>query len=165
MPLMLRTVTRLLLLQTHTYEEVKLAASRIANTQPTYDFITGNAAPTPTHVKPLGQSRRQSSVVKVGRFDDAVRGVWAYRHADIGNEDLRARIKTLQYEVESFKQERELATVRHEKELRDVQLKTEEIYRKAQVCNFLTLAHSFIDTRHFRQRRAIDMSLVTSMIP
>ena len=52
---------------------------------------------------------------------------------DIGNEDLRAQVKTLQYELESFKQERELSKLRHDKELRDVQLKAEEVFRKAQV--------------------------------
>ena len=67
--------------------------------------------------EPLGQSFRQSQVVK----------------PDIGNEDLRAQVKTLQYELESFKQERELSKLRHDKELRDVQLKTEEVFRKAQV--------------------------------
>ena len=67
--------------------------------------------------EPLGQSFRQSQVVK----------------PDIGNEDLRAQVKTLQYELESFKQERELSKLRHDKELRDVQLKAEEVFRKAQV--------------------------------
>lgn len=57
---------------------------------------------------------------------------------DIGNEDLRAQVKTLQYELESFKQERELNNLRHDKELRDVQLKAEEIFRKAQVQNIYT---------------------------
>ena len=52
---------------------------------------------------------------------------------DIGNEDLRAQIKTLQYELESFKQEREFANLRHEKELRDAQIKAEADFRKAQV--------------------------------
>lgn len=93
-----------------------LAASRIANTQPTYDFITGGSVPAPA-MQPLGQSRRQSTVIK----------------PDIGNEDLRAQIKTLKYEVQSFKEERELSTLRHDKELRDVQLKAEEVFRKAQV--------------------------------
>ena len=65
----------------------------------------------------LGQSFRQSQVVK----------------PDIGDEDLRAQVKTLQYELESFKQERELSKLRHDKELRDVQLKAEEVFRKAQV--------------------------------
>ncbi len=46
---------------------------------------------------------------------------------------MRAQVKTLQYELESFKQERELAALRHDKELRDVQLKAEEVFMKAQV--------------------------------
>lgn len=112
----------------------------MANTQPTYDFLTGNAAPTPTHrqTQPLGQSRRQSVVVKAGRcptYTSAVElGHSCFAdEVDIGNEDLRAQVKTLQYELESFKQERELAALRHDKELRDVQVKAEEIFRKAQV--------------------------------
>ncbi|KAL2042419.1 hypothetical protein N7G274_004911 [Stereocaulon virgatum] len=92
----------------------RLAANRMANTQSTYDFLTGGSVNAP--VQSLGQSRRQSTVVK----------------PDIGNEDLRAQVKTLQYELDSFKQERELNNLRHDKELRDVQLKTEEIFRKAQ---------------------------------
>lgn len=52
---------------------------------------------------------------------------------DIGNEDLRAQIKTLQYELESFKQEREFTNLRHEKELRDAEVKAEAEFRKAQV--------------------------------
>ncbi|KAL6715186.1 coiled-coil domain-containing protein mad1 [Lecanora helva] len=99
----------------------RIAASRIANTQPTYDFLSGGAS-APTPVKPLGQSRRQESVVKAGQSIAL----------DIGNEDLRAQVKTLQYELDSLKQDRELAAFRHDKELRDVQSKTEEIYRKAQ---------------------------------
>ena len=65
----------------------------------------------------MGQSFRQSQAVK----------------PDIGNEDLRAQVKTLQYELESFKLERELTKLKHDKELRDVQLKAEELFRKAQV--------------------------------
>ena len=67
--------------------------------------------------EPLGQSFRQSQATK----------------PDIGNEDLRAQVKTLQYELESFKQERELSKLRHDKELRDVHLQAEEVFRKAQV--------------------------------
>lgn len=53
--------------------------------------------------------------------------------ADIGNEDLRAQVKTLQYELESFKQERDLTNLRHEKELRDAQAKAEADFKRAQV--------------------------------
>lgn len=52
---------------------------------------------------------------------------------DIGNEEFRAQIKTLQYELEMMKQERELNTVHHAKELRDLQTKAEVEYRRAQV--------------------------------
>ena len=51
----------------------------------------------------------------------------------MGNEDLRAQVKTLRYELESFKQERELTNLRHEKELRDAQIKTEAEFKRAQV--------------------------------
>lgn len=54
--------------------------------------------------------------------------------AALDTEDLRAKLKKLQYEVENFKQERELSNLRHDKELRDAQLKAEEAFRKAQVC-------------------------------
>ena len=47
-------------------------------------------------------------------------------------------MKKLQYELESFKQEREVTNLRHEKELRDVQLKAEEDFRKAQVRESIT---------------------------
>ena len=53
---------------------------------------------------------------------------------DVGNEDIRAQVKTLQYELESFKQEREFNNLRHEKELRDAHVKAEADFRKAQVC-------------------------------
>jgi hypothetical protein len=39
----------------------------------------------------------------------------------------------LQYELDSFKQERELANLRHEKELRDAQTKAEADFKRAQV--------------------------------
>lgn len=42
----------------------QFGASRIANTQPTYDFITGTPIPPP--VQPLQQTFRQSQVIKAG---------------------------------------------------------------------------------------------------
>lgn len=93
----------------------------MANTQPTYDFITGNAIPAPaTIVQPFSQSQSQRRQSTIGK-------------ADIGNEDLRAKILTLQYDLESFKQEREVERLRHDKEIRDVQLRAEETFKKAQV--------------------------------
>lgn len=96
----------------------QFAASRIANTQPTYDFFTGTSISNTHAVQPLQQTFRQSQAIKA---------------PDVGNEDLRAQIKTLLYEVESFKQEREFTNLRHEKELRDVQTKADADFKRAQV--------------------------------
>lgn len=73
---------------------------------------------------------------------------------DIGNEDLRAQVKTLQYELESFKQERDLNNLRHDKELRDVQLKAEETFRKAQVSNVYPVRSPWLISEVYRQKRA-----------
>ncbi|MCJ1461768.1 coiled-coil domain-containing protein mad1 [Pseudocyphellaria aurata] len=108
----------------------RIGASRIANTQPTYDFLTGTPISPP--VQSLQQTFRQSQVVKAGDVTLAVSTYHSERYADIGNEDLRAQIKTLQYELEAFRQEREFTNLRHEKELRDVQVKAESDFKKAQ---------------------------------
>ena len=52
--------------------------------------------------------------------------------SDIGNEDLRAQVKTLQYEIEALKQERDVTTLRHEKDLRDAQARGEADFKRAQ---------------------------------
>ena len=57
---------------------------------------------------------------------------------DIGNEDLRAQVKTLQYELESIKQEREVTNLRHEKEVRDAQIRAEADFKRAQACTSST---------------------------
>ncbi|KAL9101257.1 MAG: hypothetical protein Q9163_003455 [Psora crenata] len=97
-----------------------LRANRMAAIQPTYDFLSnGSGAPSPA-MKPLQQPFRQSQ-----NFKPVI-------EATIGNEDLRATNKTLQYELDSMKQERDYANIRHEKELREMALKAEETCRKAQ---------------------------------
>lgn len=88
-----------------------MAAGRNGTTQPSYDFLTGLGTPSP-----LQQSVRQSRIVK----------------PDHGNEDLRAEIKALQYELSTFSQERELLVLRHEKELREAQSAAEGDFRKTQ---------------------------------
>lgn len=52
---------------------------------------------------------------------------------DPEKDELRVQVNTLKYELENVKQERELTTLRHEKELRDLQLKADADFRKAQV--------------------------------
>lgn len=52
---------------------------------------------------------------------------------DTGNEELRVQVNTLTYELENIKQERELAALRHEKELRELQVRADADFKKAQV--------------------------------
>ncbi|MCJ1288195.1 coiled-coil domain-containing protein mad1 [Xylographa opegraphella] len=89
-------------------------ANRNTTIQPTFDLFTGSSTSSP-HLSHQ-QSFHEPQVVK----------------PDIGNEDLRARIKSLQYEVESYKQDRALTTLRYEKELRDAQAKAELDFRRSQ---------------------------------
>lgn len=55
--------------------------------------------------------------------------------ADTEKEELRVQVSTLRYELENIKQERDVTALRHEKELRDLQLKADADFRKAQVCH------------------------------
>ncbi|KAI9823989.1 MAG: Mitotic spindle assembly checkpoint protein MAD1 [Phylliscum demangeonii] len=90
-----------------------MATSRhYANTQPTYDFLTGS--PIPEAGK--SQSFRQSQVGK----------------HDAGNQDLRAELNALQYELSSLKQERDLHSFKNDKELRDLRAKAEADDARAQ---------------------------------
>lgn len=52
---------------------------------------------------------------------------------DAANEELRVQINKLKYELENQQQERELLTLQHNKELRDLQARAEADYKKAQV--------------------------------
>ncbi|KAI4139887.1 MAG: hypothetical protein L6R39_006061, partial [Caloplaca ligustica] len=95
----------------------RFAASRNANTQPTYDFLSGGGA-SPPRAQPLQQNFRQSQAVK----------------PDLENENLRAQIKSLQYKVNSLESERQFERLRHEQALQDVQERADADFKKAQVC-------------------------------
>jgi mitotic spindle assembly checkpoint protein MAD1 len=53
-------------------------------------------------------------------------------HDAAHDENLRAKIAALEYELKNMQQERSLVTLQHEKELRDVQSKVEVEYKKCQ---------------------------------
>jgi mitotic spindle assembly checkpoint protein MAD1 len=87
-----------------------------------YDIITGgDPSPRPPRQRqPLAESTatfKQSTMTA---------------RPDHGNEDLRAQLRTLQYELDSIKQERELASLETQNELRDVQARAEEDFKRAQ---------------------------------
>lgn len=46
---------------------------------------------------------------------------------------MRVQVSTLKYEIENIKQEQELQTLQHEKETREMQVKADADFRKAQV--------------------------------
>lgn len=88
--------------------------AEMAHNQPTYDFLTGAEISPPRHAPP--PTLKQSTASR----------------ADVNNESLRAKLNTLQYELDALKQERELNELRHQQELRDVQSRSEVDYKRAQ---------------------------------
>ena len=84
--------------------------------QPTWDFISGTEPPPPSRL-PVRDFTKASTASKAG---------------DINNDDLRAQLRTVQYELDSLKQERELTELRHQQDLRDVQSRAEGDFKRAQ---------------------------------
>ncbi|KEF61039.1 mitotic spindle assembly checkpoint protein MAD1 [Exophiala aquamarina CBS 119918] len=89
---------------------------RHPSTQPTYDFITGGASDGQS--QPLRQSKfRQSSVSRPDNTQD---------------ENLRARINSLEYELKNLQQERGLLVLQHDKEIQEQQARAEADFKKCQ---------------------------------
>ena len=88
----------------------------MARNQPTYDFLTGAEASPPR--QPLRETLKQSTV--------------SVARADINNENIRSQIHTLQYELDSLKQERELTSLQHQQELGDAQSRGDADFKRAQ---------------------------------
>ncbi|CAK4003087.1 Spindle assembly checkpoint component mad1 [Lecanosticta acicola] len=87
--------------------------------QPQFDIITGAEladAPVQSQRQPLRETMNQSTAIR----------------PDAGNEELRAQLRSAQYELDAIKQERELSDLRHEQELRDVQNRAEADFKRAQ---------------------------------
>jgi len=92
-------------------------ACAMARNQPTYDFLAGGGDPSPPRQQEqFRETLKQSTVSR----------------ADINNENARAQLHTLQYELDALKQERELTTLQHQQELRDAQSRSETDFRRAQ---------------------------------
>jgi mitotic spindle assembly checkpoint protein MAD1 len=100
------------------------------NTQPTYDFLSGQTTPPAAQQTQhlLRQSIKPGMYPKPPALSKCINGA-----LDFANEDLRAEIRTLQYELSALKQDRELTNLRHEKELREIQKKAEADFKRAQV--------------------------------
>jgi mitotic spindle assembly checkpoint protein MAD1 len=91
---------------------------RAANTQPSFDFLTGADSTAPQ--QSMRESRRQSVRVVPDEVKDA------------RNDELKAEVEKLKYALSSVEQDKEVTKLRHERELRDAQRKAEEDFKKMQ---------------------------------
>jgi len=89
-----------------------MAASR--QNQPSFNFLTGDSPPR----QPLRETFKQSLNVR----------------SDANNESLRAQINTLQYELDTFRQEREFKKLEYEGEVREAERRADADYKRAQAC-------------------------------
>ncbi|KAK3657645.1 coiled-coil domain-containing protein mad1 [Elasticomyces elasticus] len=86
-----------------------------ARNQPTYDFLSGSPAQQ-TQQQPLRETLKQSVLSR----------------GDINNENLRAQVNTLQYELDSLRHEKEVTALSHQTALRDALSRTETITLRLQ---------------------------------
>ncbi|EMC95777.1 hypothetical protein BAUCODRAFT_503294 [Baudoinia panamericana UAMH 10762] len=111
----------------------------MARNQPTYDFLSG-PDPSPPH-QVLRETLKQSTVSR----------------ADINNESLRAQLNTLQYELDSIKQERDLTALHHQQEIREALSRSEADFKRAQAAEAASsIAKSKADALVREQQEAQD---------
>ncbi|KAH9861520.1 hypothetical protein J1614_011268 [Plenodomus biglobosus] len=96
----------------------------------TYNLLTGLDEPTapppaPAPREPLRETFRTTLRTTVNAPHTVV-------PSDPINEDLRAQLNTLRYELETAKQEKEMKKLEHAQELRDAMNRAETDFRKAQ---------------------------------
>jgi mitotic spindle assembly checkpoint protein MAD1 len=110
----------------------QIGLARPSNSQPSYDFITGetNSRPPSREAGFRHSIRKPSSEVLRDQsgFDADQEREKHRRELD----ELKAEVKTLKYTIDNHKQEEELAKLRHESELRDTRRKAEDDFKKMQ---------------------------------
>ncbi|KAF2240858.1 MAD-domain-containing protein [Trematosphaeria pertusa] len=99
-------------------------AFRKAN-QPTFNLFSGEAEPPPPVREPLRETFRTTLRTSQNAPHTVV-------PSDSVNEELRAQLNTLRYELETAKQEQEKLKLEHESEIRDLQNRAEADFKKAQ---------------------------------
>ncbi|KAI4719548.1 mitotic spindle assembly checkpoint protein-like protein MAD1 [Aureobasidium sp. EXF-10727] len=124
--------------------------------QPSFDFFTGEER-SPAR-QPLRETFRQSTAT-VAR-------------SDIANESLRAQLNTLQYELDSLKQEKELTALQQASEIRDAEQRAERDFKRAQAADTaqqqsakklqqLTRELSDIENRHTNDKIQLERKIRT----
>jgi mitotic spindle assembly checkpoint protein MAD1 len=98
--------------------------------QPSFNFLTGEEeAPAPAFAPAKREALRESFRTTLRTSQNAPHTVVS---SDPINEDLRAQLNTVRYELETAKQEREMMKLEHAQELRDAQNRADADFRKAQ---------------------------------
>ncbi|RDW91920.1 hypothetical protein BP5796_01314 [Coleophoma crateriformis] len=107
------------------FMRVQISIMRAANSQPTFDFLTGAESTT--------AARRQSRIASGETVRDKhPEPDFDFEARKREMDELKAQVKSLQYSIDSHKQEEELTKLRHESELRDARRKGEEDFKKMQ---------------------------------
>jgi hypothetical protein len=101
--------------------------------QPAFDIFTGEEAQPP----PTRELLRRSPVQPLREtFRTTMRTSQNAPHtvipSDPINDDLRAQLNTVRYELETAKQDKEMKQLEHAQELREAQNRAEADFRKAQ---------------------------------
>ncbi|TKX26984.1 putative spindle assembly checkpoint component MAD1 [Elsinoe australis] len=117
-----------------------MAAAR--NQQPSFDFLTGtdpsqnpsNPAAQSTSRLPLSASTRRTSIPSTNKLRQSLAGAPSAVpvRSTIDNETLRAQLNTLQYELDTLKQDRAMEVENLNAEIRDSERRVETEYRRAQ---------------------------------
>ncbi|KAF5852639.1 hypothetical protein GGP41_008022 [Bipolaris sorokiniana] len=109
-----------------------ISTMAVRNTnQPSFNFLTGEEepAPAPAPVVAKREPLRETFRTTLRASQNAPHTVVP---SDPINEDLRAQLNTLRYELETAKQEKEMMKLEHAQELRDAQNRADTDFRKAQ---------------------------------
>ncbi|KAI5241663.1 mitotic spindle assembly checkpoint protein-like protein MAD1 [Aureobasidium subglaciale] len=124
--------------------------------QPSFDFFTGEER-SPVR-QPLRDTFRQSTAT-VAR-------------SDVANESLRAQLNTLQYELDSLKQEKELTALQQASDVRDAEQRADRDFKRAQAAEAaaqqsakkldqLSREVSDIENRHTNEKIQLDRKIRT----
>jgi mitotic spindle assembly checkpoint protein MAD1 len=108
--------------------------ARAANSQPSFDFLTGadsNARPASRGGDTFRRSGRASAELSRNESFTETDQEREKRKREL--EELRAEVKTLKYTIDNHKQEEELAKLHYESELRNERRRAEEDFKKMQV--------------------------------
>ena len=110
----------------------QIALVRASNTQPTYDFLTGQESTNRPPSRDTFRNSTRISSAELHRDKLVIEDDQEVERRKQELESLKAEVKKLNYTIDNHKQEEELAKLRHESEVREARRKGEEDFKKMQ---------------------------------